>query len=88
MVAKKKYVITKKKGNFRESIKWEKQFLLKDITQENEENKSILHLYLENYKNEVLSKQCEKRSQKFSQCMIFQKQFVTVHDRENISPVY
>ena len=44
MVAKKKYVITKKKGNFRESIKWEKQFLLKDISQENEENKSILHL--------------------------------------------
>ena len=27
----------------------------------------------ENFKNEVLSKQCEKRPQKFSQCMIFQK---------------
>ena len=45
MIAKKKYVMTKKKGDFRESIKWE-QFLLKDTSQENEENKSILHLYL------------------------------------------
>lgn len=87
MVAKKKYVMTKKK-DFRKSIKWEKQFLLKDTSQENEENKSILHLYLENFKNEVLSKQYENRSQKFSQCMIFQKSDVTVHDRENISPIY
>ena len=88
MVAKKKYVMTKKKTDFRESIKWEKQFLLKDTSQENEDNKSILCLHLENFKNEVLSKQYKNRSQKFSQCMIFQKSDVTVHDRENISPIY
>lgn len=29
MIAKKKYVMTKKKGDFRESIKWESNFYLK-----------------------------------------------------------
>lgn len=59
-------------------------FYLKTSHRKNEENK-YLHLYLENFKNEVLSKQCEKGHKNFSQCMIFQKQFVA-HMTENISP--
>lgn len=85
MVAKKKYVMTKNKTDFRESIKWEKQFLLKDTSQENEENKSILCLYLENFKNEVLSKQYKNRSQKFSQCMIFQEWCYCTWQRKHFS---
>lgn len=64
------------------------QFLLKDTSQENEENKSILHLYLENFKNEVLSKLWEKVTKIFSMYDFSKEQFVTVHDRENISPIY
>ena len=55
--------------------------------QEYKENENFSDLYLENSKNQVLSKQCENSLQKFSKYSFSQEQFDTVHQRERFLPL-